>query len=303
MISKIIGTVLVSLVVSTNGYGALSVLTTTTDLKALVEEVGGSEVTVESFCKGAQDPHFLEAKPSYMVKSSKADLVVAIGLGLEVGWLPKVLGGSHNPRVMPGGSGYLEVGPLVQVLDVPSAGVSRADGDVHPEGNPHVSLDPLRMGEIAQAIGKRLAAIDQAHAVDYIRRADLLKKRMDDKTKIWQQRVAATGIKNVITYHKTMSYFLERFALKAIAYLEPIPGVPPTAVHTLDVIRQGKAGGVKLVLVENYFDDAAGRRVAKDLDKARVESIAVAVEGKDGIKTIDDLFESLVASIEDGNRG
>ena len=113
----------------------IKVVTTTTDLKAIVDEVGGDKVQVTSFCKGSQDPHFLEAKPSYMIKTYRADLLVAIGLGLEVGWLPKVLEGSKNPKVMQGAKGYLEVGSKLKVLEVPKGPISRADGDVHPEGS------------------------------------------------------------------------------------------------------------------------------------------------------------------------
>ena len=119
---------------------ALSVMTTLPDLKAVTEEVGGKDVSVESFAKGTQDPHYLEPKPSYMVKASQADLVVAIGLGLEVGWLPPILQGSRNPKIQTGQQGYLEVGPSLDPLEVPKGNVTRADGDVHPEGNPHVTL-------------------------------------------------------------------------------------------------------------------------------------------------------------------
>ena len=153
---------------SASALAKVKVLTTTSDLNALVGEIGGSEVESESICKGSQDPHFIEPKPSFMVKASRADLVVAVGMGLEVGWLPNVLRGSRNPNINPGTKGYLEVGTSVQPLEVPQGKVTRAEGDVHPEGNPHVTLDPIRAGEIAVLIGKRLGELDAANAAKYL---------------------------------------------------------------------------------------------------------------------------------------
>lgn len=273
-------------------------MTTLQDLRVLVAEIGGEAVDVAAYCKGSQDPHFLEAKPSYMVKTSRADLVVAVGLGLETAWLPKVLSGARNPKVMPGQPGYLEVGSLVAVLDKPAATVTRADGDVHPEGNPHFTLDPVRMASVAQGIAAKLAQLDPARAPLFLQRARALEQRLQEKTQNWQERILASGIKQVVTYHKTLSYFLARFNLESVATLEPLPGVPPTAQHILEVIKSAKAQGVRLILVENYFDDTVARRVARELKGVRVASVPVAVEGEQAIKTVDELYERLVRSIE-----
>lgn len=280
--------------------GKITVLTTTSDLKSITEEVGGTEVEVESFCQGAQDPHFLEAKPSYMQKTNHADLVIAIGLGLEVGWLSKVLSGGRNPNVMDGKNGYLEVGPLVQVLEVPKGPVSRADGDVHPEGNPHVTLDPIRVAQIGEQIAIRLSILDLSHAEKYKQNAALLKARLENKTKSWQQRIDQTTLKKVVTHHKTLSYFFDRFGIQNVAILEPFPGVPPTAPHVLSVINTSAKEGVKLLLVENYFDDSVAKRVARDVPGVRVESVPVSVGGTSEIKNVDDLFENLVRKFESG---
>lgn len=288
---------------STSAFAKLNVLTTITDLKSLIEEVGGNLVAVESFCRGAQDAHYLEAKPSYMMKTSRADLVIANGLGLEVAWLPKVLAGGRNSNVMEGKKGYLEVGSLVNALEVPSGRTTRADGDVHPEGNPHVTLDPIRAGIIAEGIAAKLAELDATNAATYKKRAADLRSRLETKTKDWQARITASGIGKVVTYHKLLSYFQNRFGIMTAGVLEPFPGVPPTAKHVMDVIRTSKELGVKLILVENYFDDSVAQRVARDLKGVRVESVPVAVEGRKDIKTIDDLYENIVRTIEGTDKG
>ena len=145
----------------------LNVVTTIPDLAVVVSEVGGDNVSVQSISKGTQDPHFIEAKPSYMVKVSHADLVVSLGLELEIGWLPPILQGARNPKVMPGTKGYLELGPFVDPIEVPKEKVTRVEGDVHPFGNPHFNLDPIRMGTVAEVIADRLGELDPEHSAAY----------------------------------------------------------------------------------------------------------------------------------------
>jgi zinc/manganese transport system substrate-binding protein len=283
---------------SSFAFGKILVVTTTTDLAAIVDAVGGKQVNVESICKGTQDPHFIEPKPSYMVKASRADLFVSIGLGLEIGWLPSILRGARNPKIVFGQQGNLEVGPSLEVLEVPTGKVTRAQGDVHPEGNPHVTLDPIRVGEIAVLIGKRLGEIDPPNAVDYQKNAQAFKKNMDDSVKLWQERITKSGIKKIITHHKTLEYFVNRFGIEVPAILEPLPGIPPTARHTLNVIGIAKTQGVKLVLVENFFAASVADRIAKDVPGLKVISVPVSVGGAPTIKNINDLFERLVEAIE-----
>ena len=279
-------------------HAELSVLTTVSDLQAITAEVGGKDIKVEAFCKGSQDPHYLEPKPSFMMKASRADLVIAVGLGLELGWLPSILQGSRNPKLQSGQPGYLEVGSKVTPLEIPQGKVSRADGDVHPEGNPHVTLDPIRAGEIALVIAKRLGELDTTHAAQYQSRAESLQKRLLEKTKVWQERIAKSGQSKVISFHKTLTYFFDRFKLQNPAILEPLPGVPPTAKHTLDIIEKAKQEKINLILVENFFDPTVAHRIAKDVPGLRVELVPVAVEGDKGIVTLDDLYENLVKAVE-----
>ena len=283
---------------TTAAQARLSVVTTTTDLAALAVEIGGSDLSVESICRGTQDPHFIEAKPSFAIKVNHADLVVSIGLGLEIGWLPSILDLARNPKVIRGGPGFLEVGPLIDVLEVPKGTVTRADGDVHPEGNPHITLDPIRAGLIALKMAQRLGELDPAHRGVFEERAKALQSRFADKTKGWQARIARSHVTQIITHHKTLSYFFDRFHIENPAILEPKPGIPPTTKHTLEVISLLKDRKVPLILIENFFDIAVAKRVAEEAPTVRILSVPVSVGGEPAVKSLDDLYEFLVSAIE-----
>lgn len=279
----------------------LNVVTSTSDLAAIASEVGGSNVSVEPLCKGSQDPHALEAKPSYMLRVSKADLLVSIGLDLEIGWLPSIIQGARNPRVTNGSDGFLEIGPLVDPLEVlASKGetVSRAQGDVHPYGNPHVTLDPIRAAKIGKLIGARLAKLDPTHANAYSDRAIQFETRLSEKVKQWQSRLFKTDVKKVVTYHKTLTYFFDRFHIENPAILEPKPGIPPTAKHLLSVLASIKEQNIPLVLIENYFDPSVASRLRQDIPSLRIKAIPVAVGGETSVNSLEALYEKIVASIE-----
>ena len=275
----------------------LNVVTTTTDLKNLVELVGGDNVVVDSFCKGTQDPHYLEAKPSFMLKAHSADLLVSVGFDLEVGWLPLIIRGARNPKIREGGVGSFVAGAFIEALEKKSPGsVSRADGDVHPEGNPHFLLDPQNALVVAEKLKNKLSELDPANAAIYTANftkfADQLKVKLTD----WQRRVGKDV--KVITYHKTFTYFFHRFNITNVAILEPKPGVAPTAQHIIEVMRQAKSAGVRLALIENYFDPTVAKRVAKDVPGMSVAVVPVAVGGTASVLNIFDLYELLVKTIE-----
>lgn len=285
-------------VLTSSAWAKLSVLTTTTDLGYLVREVGGDLVQVDSICKGTQDPHFIEAKPSYMVKASHADLIVAVGLELEVGYIPPILSGARNPKVNKNSTGYLEVGPSIHPIEIPTGSVTRAEGDVHPDGNPHFTLDPIRDGEAAQVIARRLSELDPPNAARYQANATAFQKRMEEKTKGWAARIEHTGTKKIVTYHKTLNYFFDRFHITNPIELEPKPGIPPTSGHTIEVIQTIRDQHVPLILVENYFDPSITRKIIQEVPTLKVATVAVAVDGAPGISSLDDLIENLVLAIE-----
>lgn len=276
----------------------VNIVTTTSDLQALATAVGGERVAVDGLIKGSQDPHHLEAKPSFVLKVSHADLLVSNGLGLEAAWLPKVLAGARNKNILPGSLGHFIAAEGITAIDIPLTNVSRADGDVHQEGNPHITLDPERVIIIASALAIRLSELDKDGADYYQQRAGVFVKEITSKIPSWKVRLKATGISKVITYHKTLNYFLTRFQIEPAGYLEPHPGVTPTARHILDTISTAKTGQIKLILVENFFDDTAAKRIAAEAGGIRIKTVPVAVGGEPDIQTFIDLYERIVQAVE-----
>ncbi len=211
----------------------LRVVATTQDLAYFAKVIGGEAAEVQSILKGYQDPHFAAARPSYMVAVSRADLVLSVGLDLEIGWLPLILQGARNPSVMPGNPGFLDCSQFITPIEVPPAGADRSKGDLHPKGNPHYWLDPERALAVARGVAERMTQLDQGNAATFQKGLE----RLQDEIKKAQREVQAilTGSPSppVVTYHVTFSYLFERFGLHATAYIEPKPGIPPTPSHLI----------------------------------------------------------------------
>jgi len=278
----------------------LNVVATTTDIGAIVQAVGGDAINLSTIAKGSQDPHYIEAKPSYMIKLRDADLLVSNGLSLEIGWLPSLIRGARNPKVNPGSRGNLDLGSFIEPIEKPTAAISRAMGDVHPDGNPHFTLDPIRDGDLALKVAERLGDLDSSNKAAFIQRANQYRDSLTKKTVEWQKRIDATGIKEIVTYHPSLDYFVDRFKLKVPINLEAKPGVPPTTQHILDVIEQVKKDKIRVILVDNFFDTKIADRVAKDAPGVRVESIGNAVDSAPGLNTTSDVIEALVQALEKG---
>jgi len=281
-----------------SSFAKLNVVTTMPDFEALVQEIGADQVSVRSIVIGTQDPHFVEAKPSYMTMANKADLLISAGLDLEEGWLLAIIQGSRNPKIMIGAPGYLELGLLIDPLEVPTVRVTRAQGDVHPFGNPHFFLDPIRMGLCATLIAERMAQLDVANGAKYIERGKAIQTRLENKTKEWKSRIEKTGIVKAISFHRTLSYFFNRFGITYPATLEPKPGIPPTSRHIMDVIQMVKEQKIPLIMVENFFETTSAKRIQQDVPGLRIVTVPVAVGGEPNIKTTDDLIERLVQAVE-----
>jgi zinc/manganese transport system substrate-binding protein len=284
--------------ISLSAEAKLKIVTTTTDLAALVREVGGDRVDVKALAKGTQDAHQIEAKPSLMVIMRDADLVVAQGLELESAWLGPLIQGSRNPKIALGSAGYLSLGENLNPIEVRGAGASRAEGDVHPGGNPHFQLDPIRLGKAAELIAVKLSAMDDAGAFDYGSHAKAFDVKMQEKTKSWTARIKAAKVAEIVTHHKTFSYFCERFQIRCEMQLEPRPGIPPTVSHLLEVTSYLKDKKIPLVLVENYFDMDSAAKLKSEVPGLKVVAVPVSVEGESNIKTSEQLIERLVSEIE-----
>ena len=239
------------------------VITTTEDLAALVREVGGDKVSVESLAKGYQDPHFVEPKPSFIIKLHDADLLVVIGRELEIGWLPPLLTQSRNAKIQVGSPGYLDASIGVRILDIPTGQITRAMGDVHPTGNPHYWLDPDNGRIIAKSIAAALSRIATADKAYFDQRYADFDRRLTDAQQRWASAMAPYKGTKVVTYHRSWPNFTERFGLDVIGYVEPKPGIPPSPSHTIQLIAEMKRQNVKLILVEPYFDLRTPESIAR----------------------------------------
>ncbi len=274
-------------------FGKLSIVTTTTNLKSLATIVAGDKAEVISLCKGSNDPHFLEAKPSSMFKLSKADLLISIGLDLEVGWLPLLVRGARNPELRDGMIGHLSIGEFMNRIEIPGADLSRSMGDVHPDGNPHVLLDPFNATIALDAISKRLGQIDPLNKAFYRKNASDYAVKLRAKVVRWIE-LFKKAHRRVVTYHKTLSYFHRRFKINVIGNIEPKPGIPPTAGHIINLIKKIKDQKVSLVAVEHYFDMDAAKKIQNAVPMIKIAMIPVAVDATKKIRTIMDLYEQIV---------
>jgi zinc/manganese transport system substrate-binding protein len=259
----------IALLVSLAGSTALmaappKVVTTTEDLAALVREVGGDKVTVESIARGYQDPHFVEAKPSFILKLHDADLLIVIGRELEIGWLPPLLTQSRNAKIQLGSPGYLDASLNVRILEIPTGQITRAMGDVHPSGNPHYWLDPDNGRSIAKSIAAALTRLSPGDKAYFDQRYADFDRRLTEAQQRWAAAMAPYKGTKVVTYHRSWPNFTERFGLDVIGYVEPKPGIPPSPSHTIDLIAEMKRQDVKLILVEPYFDLKTPQSIARE---------------------------------------
>jgi len=280
---------------------ALKVITTTQDLAAIVTEIGGDKVSVESLARGYQDPHFVEAKPSFVFKLNSADLLVVVGRELEMGWLPPLITQSRNSKLQPGGSGYLDASQSARILDVPTGQITRAMGDVHPSGNPHYWLDPANGRRIAKAVQDKLSELSRGDAALFAQRYADFDRRLAQAEGRWKAALAPYKGTQVVTYHRSWPNFAEAFGLDVIGYVEPKPGVPPSPSHTLSLMQEMKSRGVKVILVEPYFDLKTPNAIARDTG-ARVlvmpPSVGGVKEATDFIKLFDYDVDLLVSTLK-----
>ena len=265
----------------------INVITATQDLAALAAEVGGDRITVEAIAKGYQDPHFVEPKPSFLLKLQKADLLVVVGLQLEIGWLPPLITQSGNPKIQVGSRGYIDMSQFCQILEIPTTQVTRAMGDVHPLGNPHYWLDPENGRRIAKALQNKFAEFRPADTAYFAERFADFDKRLSEAEKRWDAAMAPYRGRKVITYHRSWPNFCERFGLVVADYVEPKPGIPPTPSHTLDVINLMTREKIKLILVEPYFDLKTPNSIAEKVGG----QVAVLMPSVGGVKEVTTYFQ------------
>jgi len=265
----------------------INVVTATTDLAALASEVGGDRVSVESIARGYQDPHYVEAKPSFLLKLRKANLLIVVGLQLEIGWLPPLITQCGNPRIQVGAPGYLDASQFAEILEIPTTQVTRAMGDVHPFGNPHYWLDPDNGQRIARGIATKLSQMRPEDATYFEQRFQDFSRRLAQTAKGWDEQMKPFQGRKVVTYHRSWPNFTKRFQLQVIGYVEPRPGIPPSPGHTVELIQQMKRENVKVILVEPYFDLKTPNSIARETGA----QVIVLLPSVGGEKEVTDYFK------------
>jgi zinc/manganese transport system substrate-binding protein len=279
-------------------HAALSVFATVPEWGALVEELGGDKVKIYTATNALQDPHHVEAKPSLIARARSADLVVATGAELEIGWLPLVLQQASNPKVLPGKPGYFEAAAYVTLLDKPVR-LDRADGDVHAAGDPHIQTDPRNIGRVAAPLATRLAELDPENAAFYQSRYKAFAERWNAAIANWEKQAAPLKGVPVVVQHKAFTYLIAWIGLKEIASLEPKPGVEPTTSHLSEVLATLERTPAKMVLRAAYQSDRASQWIA---ERTKINAVALpfTVGGNDQAKDLYGLFDDTISRLLKG---
>ena len=285
------------IIISSPTWGKVNVITTTSDLAALVTEIGVNKVSVTILTKGTRDPHYAQAKPSMIRKLFRADLLVVIGAEMEVGWLPALLRSSRNSKVFAGQAGHLDVSESIALKGKPSARVTRDMGDVHAAGNPHYWLDPDNGILMAKAITERLSKLDSGNAKFYQNNFDQFKKKMKKKILEWKTGLQSYNGKNIIAYHTSLLYFADAFDFDIRGYVEPKPGLSPSASHLNQLIKTIKTENIRYLLMEPYYETRSAE-LLKRKSKINYVVIPQSVGAKPDIKTYFGLFDDIVSTLK-----
>jgi zinc/manganese transport system substrate-binding protein len=291
-----IAIVIVSVQVSLSG--TIHVVTTTQDTKSIAEMIGGNKIDVFAIATGYQNPHFVDPKPSYIIKLSNADLFVTLGLDLESGWSPSLLVSSKNRKIQKGSDGYVDASIGVTLMQVPSS-INRAEGDIHIFGNPHYWLDPLNGKVIARNICNGLEKISPENKVLFEANLKIFDDQIDLRMKAWSGVMLPFKGSKVIAYHNEWCYFENRFGLKIVDFMEPKPGIPPTPSQLVKIIREVEENKMKVIITSPYFTTTSSDVVSKQTG-AKTLILATSVGAFDSIKTYYDLFDYNIKLLAEG---
>lgn len=277
--------------------GKLNVLTSSTNLKSLTEYIAGDRIQLESVLKGRQDPHFLSPKPSYMLKVRKANLLIFVGMDLEIGWLPSIIEGARNPRIQRDKPGYLDTSQFIQALSVPEGKVDRFFGDIHPYGNPHFLLDPVRAVQVSKGISERLSHLDSENKDYYLKNYKLFEENIKNKIKIWKKRIKNSTVQKVVTYHNSFEYFLDEFQIPLTGLIEEKPGIPPSAKHILSLIKKMRNNQTSCILMSSFYNNERAKKI-KQAIPTHIEVVAIEVGAFEKATDYFLVIEGIVQAIE-----
>lgn len=273
----------------------LKVVSTLQDFASIASAIGGDRVETFAIAKGYQDPHSVDAKPSYVLKLASADLLIVAGLELEIGYLPPLLDQSRNDKVRPGNPGYLDASVGCDIIQHAGA-VTRAMGDVHPYGNPHYWIDPENGRVIARSIAAKLSQLDPGGKEAFQKNLAAFETKLTAKQKEWDAALAPYAGAKIVTFHDSWPNFAKHFKLEVAGHVEPKPGIPPSPNHTLDIINLVKSNGIKVILSEPYFDQKTPKSIAEKTGAVALVFYP-SVGGKPGIDDYFQLFDANVSAL------
>jgi zinc/manganese transport system substrate-binding protein len=287
-----LGSGFVALVAASQVHAELNLFACEPEWGALASEIGGDKVAVFTATTAHQDPHQVQARPALIARLRAADLVVCTGAELEIGWMPVLLRQAANSRVQPGSPGYFEAAQQVRLLDVPTR-LDRAEGDIHPAGNPHIQTDPRNIATIAAALSRRMGELDQADTATFAARAQNFAGRWTTAAQHWAQRAAPFRGATVAAYHKSWAYLEDWLGLREAATIEPKPGIPPGSQYLAQLIAELPTKSVRAILYSAYEDPRASEFVAERTGAAAV-MLPFTVGGTDRAKDLFGLFDDTI---------
>ncbi len=282
---KIFFTFIFLLIATFPAFAEVNIITSYPYIKDITEKIGKDKVKVMALANGNWDPHFIIPRPSMIAKSRKANLLIINGAQLEIGWLPQIIKQANNPEIQIGTKGLLDLSSYIKLIEVPS-GISRAQGDVHPQGNPHFLLDPYNIPLISKAISDKLSQLDSENSAFYKANYTNFTSQWALKLKEWDNKLKALKGVKVVEYHRLFDYFIGRFHLQFVIALEPLPGIPPTPRHLMEVIKTVKTENVKFIFQDVYHPDEAAKFVSQ---KTGVKVIIVP-QDIGAIREVTDIF-------------
>ena len=272
----------------------LKVVTSTTDLYDIAKAVGGNKITATHIGEGYQDPHFIEAKPSFVLQLRSADVWAFVGLDLEIGWMPLLLQGARNPKLQPGQPGYIDASRVIPVLDMARGNVDRSQGDVHPLGNPHYWLDPENGRRIAKLFRETFSQLDAKNASVYSANEKTFTQRLDAAERTWQADLAKIKGQPVVAWHTSWRYFAGYTGMNIVGFMEPKPGVPPSPAHLAGLIQTMKQTGAKVIVMEPFYD----RKTADFVASKTGAKVLVLPPSVGGTKGLDDYIQLMTNDIK-----
>lgn len=262
-------------------------------IEDITKNIAGDLVEIKTLAKPKEDPHFVMARPSLISKLRNVDLLILNGGQLEIGWLPPLIKRANNPKVFDGAEGFLDLSHHIKMMDVQSS-VSRADGDVHPDGNPHFILDPYNVPVVAKAIADKLSDIDSVNKETYQKNYETFNTKWGKNLITWAEKMKPFEGRKVIQYHKSFDYFLKRYKMELLDTIEPIPGISPTSKHIIELITKIKKEKASLLIMHDVYHNRKAAKLISSKTNLKIIDVPHDVDALQGADNIENLYNTII---------